>query len=180
MILDTDNNAYVEYYKRLKARGNIPTDYMGSKHTHHFRLKKDTLRDDNDFVECTYEEHIELHRLMKLCYPCNKTNGAYQRIKGWYNPKGIPKSEEHKRKTSEAHIGTHHTEETKQKIGKAHKKSVKVIFNDNTEMIFNSRNECAEYLKVYGSDLGKYIKGKLKVPKRCNVKDIYYIYKEMI
>lgn len=62
-----------------------------------------------------------------------------------------------------------------EKMSEAKRKSVKVIFNDNTEQIFNSAKECANYLKVYDKVLSKYIKGKLKVPKRCNVREILYL-----
>lgn len=71
------------------------------------------------------------------------------------------------------------TEEHKRKISVANKgkyvKPVKVIFNDNTELIFNSRTECADYLKVDRGDLSRYILGKKKAPKRCNVKEVFYI-----
>lgn len=85
--------------------------------------------------------------------------------------KGKPKSEETKQKISEAKKGVPRSEETKQKMCK----QVKVIFNDNKEMFFNSRNECAEYLKVNKGDLSRCIKGKRKIPKRCNVKEIFYL-----
>lgn len=55
------------------------------------------------------------------------------------------------------------------------KKPIKVIFNDNTEKVFNSLIECAKYLKVDKGNLSKYIQGKQKIPKRCNVKEIYYL-----
>lgn len=60
-------------------------------------------------------------------------------------------------------------------VAKAHFKPIKVIFNDNTELIFSSRNECADYLKVYSNHLSNYINGKFKIPKRCNIKSIEYI-----
>lgn len=80
--------------------------------------------------------------------------------------KGKPKSEEHKGKLSEEHKG---------KISEGHKKSVKVIFNNNTELIFNSAKECAEYFKANKGNFTRYINGKLKMPKKYNVVEIFYL-----
>lgn len=186
-ILDTDNNAYTEYYKRLKARGNVPSGYAGVVHHHHFRLEKDTLRDDNDFIECTMEEHTELHKLMYECYPCNTTSACYNFIKGWCNCSGKhrtfteehkrklskPKSEEHRKHLSEAlkgkycgknhpMYGKHHSEESKQKNIEAQHRTPVGMFDYATDKLIKSFMGKREAER----ELGKHITVYNNKPKR--------------
>lgn len=77
--------------------------------------------------------------------------------------KGRTLSEEHKRKLSDAKKGKTHappSAETRKKISAGHKKSR--VYCTETDMVYESIQECARQLRVYATLVCKCCKGKLK------------------
>ena len=171
-----------------------------SQHLHH--LKKGTHR--NPLMQNVYSKYQEFDFKEVLHCPVEELNQQEQRLldsfwgtEGCMNiskcaeapQRGLKRSEESKKKMSEAHKGKHHSEETKRKLSEAHKGKKKseehkrklsesrqgdtkhTFIHDEHGEVTTTQFDLRTKYNLDQSNTSKVIKGKLKSHQGWSLKD---------
>ena len=131
-------NIYHHYRKiYINHYGQIPKDEFGRSYDIHHIDGNRSNNDPKNLIALSIKEHFDLHYAQGDYPACRLI--AVRLLKPHEKSKGKTLSKEHKQKIANSLTGRKHTEETKKKIGDAHKGKSKPKFRLSKPIIENSK-----------------------------------------